>query len=818
MPYRARFLTEATRLTVVVLVYIASVAMPSAGRAQSCDPQWIPNGASQMVSGIVNCFANFDPDGSGPQPTWFIIGGRVRVPGLGTHKILGYNGTTWAALENTTPASSEVHSMAVYNGELIIAGSFSSVAGVTTNNIAKWNGTTWTPVGTGIQSSVGISTSVNSLAVLNGYLFAGGYFNRVNPSVVTSGIARWDGTNWASIGALAGGSSGSAQAVLAFQGDLYVGGSFASAGGVAATNLARYNTTTGVWSPHGNPNADVRALEQYTGLAFASARLYVGGTFTSIGGIATAGAVRYSPSATTWTSLGTPVAGASCNHLFVRSTGISSHQVAAVWNWAGGGDLSREAFVLNSTTWNSINGASPSNCYAISVHGGQYVVGRSTELVYDEYALLRWNDAQWAPLNQTGMLGTGTQSLVFEPTTGDLIAGVTVLDTSGNPFNTSIARRASTTGVWTFMDGTFELIQSEPSNINAIVVSPSGVVYAGGRFALIDGNPVANIARWNGTGWVSLGTGVNGTVYALLTIPNGDLIVAGDFTEAGGVARARIARWNGMAWSSLAEGIPANGSYVFALAQLPNGNLIAGGDFLVAGGVVAHNIAQWNGTTWTTLGSGTNGRVHSLASTSDGSVYVGGVFSTAGGVPAVNLARWNGSAWSALPPLFDSWNNLAALHVLPDDSLLVGGTFWSGSIPTQNIVRLKDSTWSGVDGGVSEGSGGASITSLALLPSGRVAVGGEFLLAGGENSAYFALLDIPSNCGCDSIDFNNDTSLFDPQDIEAFLSVYSEGPCVPASATCNDIDFNNDTSLFDPCDIDSFLVMYSEGPCTPCGQ
>ncbi len=70
---------------------------------------------------------------------------------------------------------------------------------------------------------------------------------------------------------------------------------------------------------------------------------------------------------------------------------------------------------------------------------------------------------------------------------------------------------------------------------------------------------------------------------------------------------------------------------------------------------------------------------------------------------------------------------------------------------------------------------------------------------------------------CDSIDFNNDTSLFDPQDIDAFLSVYSEGPCVPGTATCNDIDFNNDTSIFDPCDIDSFLLVYSEGPCTSCG-
>ncbi len=70
---------------------------------------------------------------------------------------------------------------------------------------------------------------------------------------------------------------------------------------------------------------------------------------------------------------------------------------------------------------------------------------------------------------------------------------------------------------------------------------------------------------------------------------------------------------------------------------------------------------------------------------------------------------------------------------------------------------------------------------------------------------------------CDSIDVNNDTAFFDPTDIDAFLSVFSEGPCVPATATCNDIDFNNDGSLFDPCDIDSFLLVFSEGPCTLCG-
>ncbi len=82
-----------------------------------------------------------------------------------------------------------------------------------------------------------------------------------------------------------------------------------------------------------------------------------------------------------------------------------------------------------------------------------------------------------------------------------------------------------------------------------------------------------------------------------------------------------------------------------------------------------------------------------------------------------------------------------------------------------------------------------------------------------QNSRTTDVLVGASPFPCDNIDFNNDCSAFDPTDIDAFLSVYSEGPCIPESATCNDIDFNNDTSIFDPQDIDSYLSVYSEGPC-----
>jgi|GEM_PF-648246 len=66
---------------------------------------------------------------------------------------------------------------------------------------------------------------------------------------------------------------------------------------------------------------------------------------------------------------------------------------------------------------------------------------------------------------------------------------------------------------------------------------------------------------------------------------------------------------------------------------------------------------------------------------------------------------------------------------------------------------------------------------------------------------------------CDDIDFNRDGIRFDPLDIDAFLSVFSEGPCLPAGASCRDIDFNNDGSLFDAEDVDAFLRVFSEGPC-----
>ncbi|HQL55223.1 MAG TPA: hypothetical protein PLQ87_10995, partial [Phycisphaerae bacterium] len=57
--------------------------------------------------------------------------------------------------------------------------------------------------------------------------------------------------------------------------------------------------------------------------------------------------------------------------------------------------------------------------------------------------------------------------------------------------------------------------------------------------------------------WVPLGSGMGGSapfVYAL-TVYNNDLIAGGLFTTAGGVACNRIARWNGSVWQALGSGM-----------------------------------------------------------------------------------------------------------------------------------------------------------------------------------------------------------------------------------------------------------------------
>lgn len=132
-------------------------------------------------------------------------------------------------------------------------------------------------------------------------------------------------------------------------------------------------------------------------------------------------------------------------------------------------------------------------------------------------------------------------------------------------------------------------------------------------------------------------------------------------------------------------------------------------------------------------------------------------------------------------------------------------------LPERDVLLFTDKDFSQIQGNP------RGLLSFTINANGTFVANGPIVDTQGVSPNDIAVWAGAQGPTCDTIDFNNDSSFFDPQDIDAFLSVYSEGTCIPPTATCNDIDYNNDTSVFDPCDISAFLVVYSEGPCTPCG-
>jgi hypothetical protein len=266
-----------------------------------------------------------------------------------------------------------------------------------------------------------------------------------------------------------------------------------------------------------------------------------------------------------------------------------------------------------------------------------------------------------------------------------------------------------------------------------------GELYVAGFFDFADGL-ANNIAKWNGTKWMPVGSGVytvgggglDSWVNALL-VYNDELYVGGRFTDAGSVEANNIAKWNGTEWSAVGTGL---GSYGYSVGSLVvyNGELYAGGHFYNAGNVQVNNIAKWNGIEWSAVGTGISvytddyfsGSVSSLA-VYNGFLYAGGSFDTAGTIPANNIAKWNGMEWSAIGTGlvlkvndYGAFGYVSSLTIY-NGALYAGGNFdTAGGIPANNIAKWNETNWaplaSGIDGYVS---------SLSAF-NGNLIVGGFF--------------------------------------------------------------------------------------------
>src|SRR6266567_3624988 len=396
--------------------------------------------------------------------------------------------------------------------------------------------------------------------------------------------------NWISMGGMPGADGTVAAAVTDASGNLYVGGSFTVIGEVVANHVAKWNGSawtalgSGLSGPFGTA---ARAL------LVSGGELFVGGNFTNAGGNAANGIAKWDGNA--WTAISSGVNGA----VYALAMSGNDLYVGGIFSTAGGNAASRIA-KWDGNAWTALGSGlggggggvgalavSGSNLYA----GGDFTVAGGSPANY----VAEWDGSAWSALG----LGVFSQ--------------VNALAVSGSDL---------------YVGGFLSRAGSD--------------LYVGGSFTAAGGNPANCIAKWDGTAWTPLGSGLNEPVRALVVSGN-DLYVGGAFTTAGVTAANRIAKWNGSGWTALGSGLNIS---VYATAVWGNA-LYLGGGFTTADGSAANHIAKWDGSGWTTLGSALNDYVYALA-VSGSNLYVGGSFTVAGGSPANYVAQWDGSAWTAL--------------------------------------------------------------------------------------------------------------------------------------------------------------------------
>ncbi len=266
--------------------------------------------------------------------------------------------------------------------------------------------------------------------------------------------------------------------------------------------------------------------------------------------------------------------------------------------------------------------------------------------------------------------------------------------------------------------------------VDALAVS-SGVVYVGGSFDTVDGQPRNNIAAVDassGTALSAWNPGADGEVLTL-AVGNGLVYAGGGFSSIGGQPRSHIgaldSNGDATSWAPDADGA------VDALA-VSGTTVYAGGGFSSIGGQPRSNIAaldsNGDATSWAPDASGT---VDALA-VSGTAVYAGGSFSGASSIggadrdflAALDPSTGNATDWNPAP------NDVVRSLAVAPGLVYVGGDFSGvnsiGSRNREHVAALEDTT-----GAATTWNPNPNDSVLALGEDGSsVYAGGSFVTAG----------------------------------------------------------------------------------------
>lgn len=517
---------------------------------------------------------------------------------------------------------------------------------------------------------------------------------------------------------------------------LVAGGNFTRMQDTTVSRVAVLDPATGAWESPGDPaaspfQAEVRCLTSFDNQLIAGA-----------GSLVSAGDRAFRWDGSAWHSLDRDY----CMPTFYNMTPLYVRSLASYHNtlylggnytvwWNDTSDCHGQ-FTWGATTW---DGAAhcvlpptslpvSSDILAMTQFGSNLIFAGTFNFGQCSCEpgnyIASWNGTDFVP-----MPGTDDQVMSLAIFNGDLIAGGT-FNLAGGVAASSIARWDGTAwhALGTGLNGAVTSLRVFQNNL-----------IAGGTFTQAGALVVNHIARWDGSSWHAMSSGVNSAVDAL-TVFNNDLVVGGDFTAAGSITANRIARWDGVQWSSFGGGTV---SAVNAITQFGFGapRLIAAGSFQQSSNITqpANNIVAWDGLVLSTLGTGMNAPIHALKTFTTGigisqtvHLVAGGEFTSAGGASAVRIADWAESnvgvpppAWSPLGPGLN--NTVLAIERFNSSTVAAGAFTATGNNATtlNHIAQWNGTTWSQLGTGLN-----GSCYALKVY-NGALYAGGVFTTANG---------------------------------------------------------------------------------------
>jgi hypothetical protein len=203
-----------------------------------------------------------------------------------THYLARWDGSQWSAVPGGAP-NNVVDDIIVYNNELYICGVFDSVGNVPASGIAKWNGTTWQSIGPNYDfCPPTIGYAVLKMAFYHGNLYAGGIFEDLSANICR--LAKWNGVNWQFLTNNLQGGIADVDAMEVYNNKLYVAGLFFTSDGNVANSIISWDDTT--WcAVGGSVQILTNQYPQINDMCIHNGKLYCVGNFEKIGGISAKG-------------------------------------------------------------------------------------------------------------------------------------------------------------------------------------------------------------------------------------------------------------------------------------------------------------------------------------------------------------------------------------------------------------------------------------------------------------------------------------------------------------------------------------------------